>query len=65
MRGEIIMKDEQMCTVINNNFLSVFTKEDVDSVPIPQQTWDRKGQTTRYYNQTEYGSKKIRGFKNK
>ena len=31
------MKDEQMCTVLNYYFLSVFTKEDVENVPIPQQ----------------------------
>ena len=36
-RGEMIMKDEQMCTVLNDHFLSVFTKEDVENVPIPQQ----------------------------
>ena len=30
------MKDEQMCTVLNDYFLSVFTKEDVENVPIPQ-----------------------------
>ena len=36
MRGEIIMKDEQRCTVLNDYFLSVFTKEDVENVPIPQ-----------------------------
>ena len=37
MIGEIIMKDEQMCTILNDYFLSVFTKEDVENVPIPQQ----------------------------
>ena len=26
-----------MCTVLNDYFLSVFTKEDVENVPIPQQ----------------------------
>ena len=31
------MKDEQMYTVLNDYFLSVFTKEDVENVPIPQQ----------------------------
>ena len=31
------MKDEQMCTVLNDYLLSVFTKEDVENVPIPQQ----------------------------
>ena len=33
------MEDEQMCSVLKKNdyFLSVFAKEDVDSVPIPQQ----------------------------
>ena len=31
------MKDEQMSTVLNDYFLSVFTKEDVENVPIPQQ----------------------------
>ena len=31
------MNDEQMCTVLNDYFLLVFTKEDVESVPIPQQ----------------------------
>ena len=31
------MKDEQMCTVLNDYFLSVFTKEDVENVPISQQ----------------------------
>ena len=31
------MKDEQMCTVINDYFLLVFTKEDVENVPIPKQ----------------------------
>ena len=31
------MKDEQMCTVLNDYFLSVFTIEDVENVPIPQQ----------------------------
>ena len=31
------MKDEQMCTVPNNYFLSVFPKEDVENVLIPQQ----------------------------
>ena len=31
------MKDEQMCTVLNNYFLSVFTKEDVENVRIPLQ----------------------------
>ena len=36
-RWEIIMKDEQMCTVLNAYFLSVFTKEYVENVPIPQQ----------------------------
>ena len=36
-RGKIIMKNEQMFTVLNDYFLSVFTKEDVDSVPISQQ----------------------------
>ena len=36
-RGEIIMKDEKMCTVLNDYFLSVFTKEDVENFPIPQQ----------------------------
>ena len=36
-KGEMIMKDEQMCTVLNDYFLSVFTKEDVGNVPIPQQ----------------------------
>ena len=36
-RGEMIMKDEQMCTVLNDYFLSVFTKDDVEYVPIPQQ----------------------------
>ena len=30
------MKDEQMCTVLNYYFLSVFTKI-VENVPIPQQ----------------------------
>ena len=36
-RGEIIMKDEQMCTVLNDYFLLDFTKEVVENVPIPQQ----------------------------
>ena len=36
-RGEIIMKNEQMCTVLTDYFLSVFTKQDVENVPIPQQ----------------------------
>ena len=36
-RGEMIMKDEQMCTVLNDYFHLVFTKEDVENVPIPQQ----------------------------
>ena len=36
-RGEMMMKDEQMCTVLNDYFLSVFTEEDVENVPIPQQ----------------------------
>ena len=36
-RGEIIMKDEQMCTVLNDCVLAVFTKEDVENVPISQQ----------------------------
>ena len=31
------MKDEQMCTVLNDYFLSVFIKEDVENVHIPQQ----------------------------
>ena len=31
------MKDEQMCTVLNNYFLSVSTKEDIENIPIPQQ----------------------------
>ena len=31
------MKDEQMCTVLNDYFLSVFTKEDVENVHFPQQ----------------------------
>ena len=31
------MNDEQMCTVLNDYFLSVFTKEDVEYVLIPQQ----------------------------
>ena len=31
------MKDEQMCIVLNDYFLSVFTKEDVENVSIPQQ----------------------------
>ena len=31
------MKDEQMCTVLNDYFLSVFTTEDVENVPMPQQ----------------------------
>ena len=31
------MKDEQMCTVLNDYFRSVSTKEDVENVPIPQQ----------------------------
>ena len=35
-RVKIIMKDEQMCTVLNDYFLSVFTKEDVGNVLIPQ-----------------------------
>ena len=33
---EITMKDEQMCTVLNEYFLLVFIKE-VENVPIPQQ----------------------------
>ena len=33
----MIMKNEQMCTVLNDYFLSVFTKEDVENVPIAQQ----------------------------
>ena len=33
------MKDEQICTVPNVYFLSVFTKEDVENVPIPQQVF--------------------------
>ena len=36
-RGEMIMKDEQMCTVLNDYFLLVFIKEDVENVSIPQQ----------------------------
>ena len=37
-RGEIIiMKDEQMCTVPNDYFLSIFTTEDVEYFPISQQ----------------------------
>ena len=36
-RGEIIMKNKQMCTVLNDYFLLVFTKEDIENVPIPQQ----------------------------
>ena len=36
-RGEIIMKDEQICTVLKDYFLSIFTKEDVENVPISQQ----------------------------
>ena len=36
-RGEIIIKGEQMCIVLNDYFLSVFTKDDVENVPIPQQ----------------------------
>ena len=36
-RGQIIIKNEQMCIVLNDYFLSVFTKEDVENVPIPQQ----------------------------
>ena len=31
------MKDEQICTVLNDYFLWFFTKEDVENVPIPQQ----------------------------
>ena len=31
------MKNEQMCTVLNDYFLLVFTKEDVENVSIPQQ----------------------------
>ena len=31
------MQDEQICTVLNDYFLSVFTKENVENVPIPQQ----------------------------
>ena len=31
------MKDEQICRVPNDYFLSVFTKEDVENVPISQQ----------------------------
>ena len=31
------MKDEQMWTVLNDYFLSVFTKEDVENVLIPLQ----------------------------
>ena len=33
----MIMKDEQMYTVLNGYFPSVFTKEDGEYVPIPQQ----------------------------
>ena len=36
-RGKITMKDEQMCTVLNDFFLLVITKEDVENVLIPQQ----------------------------
>ena len=36
-RWEIIVKDEQMCTVLNDYFLSVLTKKDVESVLLPQQ----------------------------
>ena len=43
-RGEILMKDEEMCTFLNDYFLSVITKEDVENVPIPQQ----KFQGTEY-----------------
>ena len=35
-RGEMVMMDEQMCTVLNDYFISVFTK-DVENVLIPQQ----------------------------
>ena len=31
------MKNEQMCTVLNDYFLSFFTKEDAENVSIPQQ----------------------------
>ena len=50
-----------MCTVLNYYFLSVFTEEDVDNVPIPQQMFQRIENdkvTTRYYNKNGYGAKK-------
>ena len=36
-RREMIMNDEQICTILSDYFLSVFTKEDVENVPISQQ----------------------------
>ena len=43
-RGEIIMKDEQMCTVLNDYFLSVFIKEDVENFShfTADVSWNRK-----------------------
>ena len=58
-RGEIIMKDEQMCTVLNDYFLSVFTKEDVENVPIPQQMF----QGTENYKQLDIIIRKDRVHK--
>ena len=48
-RGETIMKDEQMCTVLKDYFLSVFIKEDVENVPIPQQMFHETENDQRLY----------------
>ena len=39
------MKDEHMCTALNDYFLSVLAKEDVENVPIPQQMFMKQKMT--------------------
>ena len=59
MRGEIIMKDEQICTVLNDYFPSLFTKEDAENVPIPQQMFQETENDKILDNQKGYGAKQI------
>ena len=60
------MKEEQMCTVLNVYFLLVFTKEDVENIPILSQQMFQGRDNDKLLNiiiKKDMMQKKIRGVR--